>query len=197
VVEVDRLRPVALLPPQRAVIEAEGGQAVADVLFGDYNPSGKLPFTYPRSTNNYLTYDHKLFEVEDTSYGNVATQPQFQFGTGLSYTSFRYSDLTVSPKSAAINGHVTISVKVTNTGSRAGKETAILYVRDEVASLSPPGKRVRRFAKIYLDPGQSKGLTFTLDREDLSFIGADNRSVIEPGDFTVMIGGLSDKFTLR
>ena len=175
----------------------EGGQAVADVLFGDYNPSGKLPFTYPRSTNNYLTYDHKLFEVEDTSYGNVATQPQFQFGTGLSYTSFRYSDLTVSPKSAAINGHVTISVKVTNTGSRAGKETAILYVRDEVASLSPPGKRVRRFAKIYLDPGQSKGLTFTLDREDLSFIGADNRSVIEPGDFTVMIGGLSDKFTLR
>lgn len=175
----------------------EGGQAVADVLFGDYNPNGKLPFTYPRSTNNYLTYDHKLFEVEDTSYGNSATQPQFQFGTGLSYTTFGYSDLVVSPKSVAANGPVTVSVKVTNTGNRAGKETAILFVRDEVASLSPPGKRVKRFAKIYLDPGQSRTLTFTLNREDLSFIGENNKPIVEPGDFTVMIGGLSDKFTLR
>lgn len=175
----------------------EGGQAIADVLFGDYNPNGKLPFTYPRATNNYLTYDHKLFEVEDTSYGNSATQPQFQFGTGLNYTTFRYSDLVVTPKSIAASGPVTISVKVTNTGGRAGKETVILYVRDEVASLSPPGKRVRRFAKIYLEPGQSRTLTFTLNREDLSFIGENNKPVVEPGDFTVMIGGLSDKFTLR
>ena len=175
----------------------EGGQAIADVLFGDYNPNGKLPFTYPRATNNYLTYDHKLFEVEDTSYGNSATQPQFQFGTGLSYTTFRYTDLVVSPKSVAANGPVTVSVKVTNTGSRPGKETVILYVRDEVATLSPPGKRVRRFAKIYLDRGQSRTLTFTLNREDLSYIAENNRSVVESGDFTVMVGGLSDKFTLR
>lgn len=175
----------------------EGGQAVADVLFGDYNPNGKLPFTYPRSTNNYLTYDQKLFETEETSYGNSATSPQFLFGTGLSYTTFVYSDLTVSPKSAPINGQVTVSVKVTNTGNRSGKETAILYVRDEVASISPPGKRVKRFAKIYLEPGQSKTLKFTLNHDDLSFIGADNIPLVEPGDFTVMIGGLSDKFTLR
>src|SRR6185369_6329142 len=176
---------------------SEGGRAIADVLFGDYNPNGKLPFTYPRSTNNYLTYDHKLFEVQETSYGNTATNPQFLFGTGLSYTTFAYSDLKLSSSSVPVNGELTASFKVTNTGPRGGKETAILYLRDEVATLSPPGKRVRRFAKIYLDAGQSKGLTFTLDREDLSFIGADNRSVIEPGDFTVMIGGLSDKFTLR
>jgi beta-glucosidase len=175
----------------------EGGQAIADVLFGDYNPNGKLPFTYPRSTNNYLTYDHKLFETVETSYGNSATSPQFLFGTGLSYTTFAYTDLTVSPKSAPMNGQIDVSVKVTNTGNRAGKETAILYVRDEVASISPPGKRVKRFAKIYLEPGQSKTLKFTLNRDDLSFIGADNKPVVEPGDFTVMIGGLSDKFTLR
>jgi beta-glucosidase len=174
-----------------------GGQAVADVLFGDYNPNGRLPFTYPRSTNNYLTYDHKLFEVEATSFGNTATQPQFEFGTGLSYTSFSYSDLTVLPKSSPMTGNVGVSVKVTNTGRRAGKETAILYVRDEVASLAPAGKRVKRFAKVYLEPGESKTLSFTLGRDDFSFIGQNNRPVVESGDFTVMIGGLTDKFTLR
>jgi len=174
-----------------------GGQAVADVLFGDYNPNGKLPFTYPRSPNNYMTYDHKLFETEDTNFGNVATRPQFEFGTGLSYTTFRYSDLVVTPKSGPMTGTVNVSVKVTNTGQRAGKETAILYVRDEVATLTPSGKRVKRFAKIYLEPGQSKTLSFTLNRDDFSFIGQNNRPVVEPGDFTVLIGGLTDKFTLR
>jgi beta-glucosidase len=175
----------------------EGGQAVADELFGDYNPNGKLPFTYPRTPNNHLTYDHKLFETEETSFGNVSTSPQFDFGTGLSYTTFGYSDLVVSPKSAAANAPVTVSFKVTNTGQRSGKETAILYVRDEFATSTPSGKRVKRFAKVYLEPGQSKTLNFTLNRSDLSFLGQNNRPVVEPGDFTVMVGGLSDKFTLR
>lgn len=176
---------------------SEGGQAIADVLFGDYNPNGKLPFTYPRSTNNYLTYDHKLFETEETSFGNSSTSPQFEFGTGLSYTTFAYSDLVVSPKTSPMNGTVNVSFKVTNSGTRAGKETAILYLRDEVASLTPAGKRVKRFAKIYLEPGQSKTLTFKLNRDDFSFIGTNNQPIVEPGDFTVMVGGLSDKFTLR
>jgi beta-glucosidase len=175
----------------------EGGRAIADVLFGDYNPNGKLPFTYPRSTNNYLTYDHKIFEVEETSYGNTATSPQFDFGTGLSYTTYTYSDLKLSSNSIPMNGEVTVSVKVTNTGKRAGKETVILYLRDEVATLAPAGKRVRRFAKVYLDPGQSKTLTFKLNKEDFSFIGTDNKPVVEAGDFTVMIGGLSGGFTLK
>jgi len=94
-------------------------------------------------------------------------------------------------------GNVNVSVKVTNTGSRAGKETVILYLRDEAATLAPPGKRVKRFAKIYLEPSQSRTLTFSLSRNDLSFINENNRSVVEPGDFTVMVGGLSEKFTLR
>ncbi len=175
----------------------QGGPAIADVLFGDYNPNGRLPFTYPRSPHNYLTYDHKLFEVEETTFGNTATSPQFAFGTGLSYTTFGYSDLRVTPRSAPLNGNVTVSVKVTNTGRRAGKETAILYVRDDVATLAPAGKRVKRFAKVYLEPGQSKTLSFTLSRNDLSFIGENNRPTVEAGDFTVMIGGLTEKFALR
>ena len=175
----------------------EGGRAIADVLFGDYNPNGKLPFTYPRHPNNYMTYDHKLFETEDTNFGNVATRPQFEFGTGLSYTTFRYSDLSVTPKSATTAGNINVSVKVTNAGSRAGKETVILYVRDEAATIVPAGKRVRRFAKVHLEPGQTKTLSFSLNRNDLTFIGANNRPVVEPGDFTVLVGGLSEKFTLR
>lgn len=175
----------------------EGGAAVADVLLGDYNPSGRLPFTYPRSANNLFNYDRKLFEDTDTSFGNLATRPQFDFGHGLSYTTFAYSNLRVSPKSVPAGGAVNVGLTVTNTGARAGKETVILYVRDEVASVSPPGKRVRRFAKISLEPGQSRDLTFTLRPDDLSFVGADNRNTVEPGDFTVMVGGLAEKFTLQ
>ncbi len=175
----------------------EGGTAIADVLFGDYNPNGKLPFTYPRNPNNLIMYDHKLFETEETAFGNAANKPQFEFGTGLSYTTFAYSNLRLNQTSIPMNGSVTVSVDVRNTGARAGKETAILYLRDEVASLAPPGKRVKRFAKVHLEPGQTRTLTFTLSRDDFSFIGADNKPTIEPGDFTVMVGSQSAKFTLR
>lgn len=175
----------------------EGGTAIADVLFGDYNPNGKLPFTYPRTPNGVMTYDHKLFETEQTSFGNVEFKPQFEFGHGLSYTTFSYSNLQVSPKTLGTNGEIKVAVTLTNTGKRAGKETVILYVRDEVASLAPPGKRVRRFVKIHLEPQQSRTLNFTLRPEELSFIGPNNKPVLEPGDFTVLVGGLSEKFTLR
>jgi beta-glucosidase len=96
-----------------------------------------------------------------------------------------------------MNGTVNVSFKVANTGSRAGKETAILYVRDEVATLAPAGKRVKRFAKISLDPGESKTLSFALDKDDLSFIGSSNKPIVEPGDFTVLVGNLKQTFTLR
>lgn len=175
----------------------EGGQAVADVLFGDYNPCGKLPFTYPRTPNGLITYDHKAFETEETSFGNVAFRPQFEFGQGLSYTTFTYSNLRLGQKTMTSDGEMSVSVTVTNSGPRAGKEVAQLYVRQMVASLSPAGKRLKRFAKVYLAPGQSKTLTFRLRRDDLTFIGANNKPVAEPGDFEVMIGGLTDKFTLE
>ena len=174
----------------------EGGVAIADVLFGDYNPSGKLPFTYPRSPNGLITYDHKLFETEDTAFGNVAFNPQFDFGSGLSYTTYSYSNLHLNANQISVSGQVQISLDVTNTGKRAGKETVILYVRDEVATVTPPGKRVKRFAKINLEAGQTRTVTFTLNKDDLSFIGPDNKPVVEPGDFSILVGNLTDKFTL-
>lgn len=173
----------------------EGGRAVADVLFGDYNPNGKLPYTYPRTASYTPTYDERIFDIKNFKTSQFA--PQFEFGYGMSYTTFAYSNLQVSPKSIAPAGEVTVSVTVTNTGKRAGKETAILFTRDEVAVLTPAEKRVRRFAKIWLDAGQSKTLTFKLSRADLQYIGDNNKPTIEPGDFTVMIGGLSGTFTLK
>jgi len=175
----------------------EGGQAIADVLFGDYNPSGRLPFTYPRYANAPLSYDHKIWESGDTAFGYTALKPQFEFGAGLSYTTFGYSKLNLDRPAMNQSGELTVSVTVTNTGKRAGKEVVQLYVRDVVASITPPGKRLRRFAKIHLEPGQARTLSFKLRSADLSFIGRNNKPVVEPGDFEVMIGGLKGKFTLQ
>ena len=175
----------------------EGGTAIADVLFGDVNPSGKLPFTYPRTPNGLITYDHKPFETENTAFGNMAFNPQFAFGSGLSYTTFVYKDLQLDKQTISANDEITATVTVTNTGQRAGKEVVQLYVSDLVATISPPGRRLRRFAKVDLAPGQSRTLKFKLGRDDLSFINAENKSVVEPGDFEVKIGELSQRFTLR
>ena len=175
----------------------EGGTAIADILFGDVNPSGKLPFTYPRTPNGLINYDHKPFETENTAFGNMAFNPQFQFGDGLSYTTFTYSDLRLGKQAIAANEELPVSVTVTNAGQREGKEAVLVYVSDLVASISPPGKRLRRFAKISLKPGESRTLTFKLRNEDLSFINSENKRVAEPGDFEIKIGGLTQKFTLK
>jgi beta-glucosidase len=175
----------------------EGGTAIADVLFGDVNPSGKLPFTYPRTPNGLINYDHKPFETENTAFGNMAFKPQFAFGEGLSYTTFAYKDLRLDKQTISGNDEVSVSVTVTNTGRRAGKEAVLVYVSDLVASISPPNRRLRRFAKVNLEPNQSRTLTFKIRRDDLSFIGADNKPTVEPGEFEVKIGDLSQRFTLR
>ena len=169
----------------------EGGLAIADVLFGDVNPSGKLPITYPRSPNRLFTYDHKVFEGED---GGAMPPPQFEFGSGLSYTGFSYSDLRVSPSSASGSGTVRVEVTVKNIGSRAGKEVVQLYLNERFASVTPPLKRLKRFAKVLLQPGESRQVSFELASDDLSFIGADNKRVVEPGVFDVRIGGLQQTF---
>lgn len=173
----------------------EGGRAIADVLFGDHNPDGKLPITYPRSPGYFPTYDTPRYER--VSGGDVMFSPQWEFGSGQSYTTFAYSDLKLSSNSIGMSDSVTVSFKISNTGRRAGKETAILYLRDEVATLTPPAKRVKRFAKIYLEPGQAKTVTFTLDRSDLEYIGLDNKPVAEAGQFSVLVGNLTAKFTLK
>jgi beta-glucosidase len=173
----------------------EGGQAVADVLFGDFNPCGKLPFTYPRFPNALLTYDHKAFETE--GFDNAGIRPQFEFGEGLSYTTFSYKDLRLDRKTIRTGEPLSVSVTVTNSGRRAGKEIVQLYVSDLVASLSPAGKRLKRFAKVYLTPGQSRTLKFQLRPEDLSFIGSNNKPVVEPGEFEVLVAGLKERFELK
>jgi beta-glucosidase len=172
----------------------EGGRAIADVLFGDYNPGGKLPITYPRTASYFTTYDAMPL---GTSPEGWTFSPQYEFGYGLSYTTFSYDGLKLSAPSIGRSDSLDVSCRVTNTGKRAGYETAILYLRDEVASVAPAAKRVKRFAKIYLEPDESRVVKFTIDSGDLSFIGVDNKPVTEPGEFTVSVGGLSEKFTLR
>jgi beta-glucosidase len=172
----------------------EGGQAIADILFGDVNPSGKLPITYPRSANRLFTYDHKVFEGEDWGEGKAMAAPQFEFGSGLSYTTFSYSDLRVAPATASGSQTVRVEVMVKNSGARAGKEVVQLYLSERFASVTPPLKRLKRFAKVLLQPGESRQVSFELTSEDMSFIGADNKRVVEPGVFDVRIGGLQQSF---
>lgn len=174
----------------------EGGQAISDVLFGDYNPAGRLPFTYPRDPNALLNYDHKSYENQNTNFGLTPFSPQFPFGYGLSYTTFKYEGLRLSQKTMGEQDKLNVNITVTNTGRRPGSEVVQLYLRDLFASITPPDKRLRRFARIHLQPGQSRTLSFDIARDDLSFIGQNNRPVIEPGDFEVLVGGLTEKFTL-
>ena len=146
--------------------------------------------------NGLITYDHEAFETEDSSFGDMAFTPQFEFGRGLGYTTFSYSD-RLNKKSMTSNGDLSVSVRITNSGRRAGKEVVQLYVSDLAASLSPAGKRLKRFAKVYLVPSQSRTLTFQLRSDDLSFIDANNKPVVEPGEFEVIIAGLKDRFELK
>ncbi|MEY3443810.1 MAG: hypothetical protein RLZZ519_2091 [Bacteroidota bacterium] len=189
----------AIEPLAKGVVMAylpgdEGGQAIAEVLYGIVNPSGKLPYTYPRYTGDLIHDDYKTSETRDPQFGNNAIRPQYRFGEGMSYTQFEYSELLVNKTTFGALDSVLISVQVTNTGNRAGKEVVQLYVRDEFASITPSARRLRGFDKVSLQPGESKLVLFMLDRKDLAFVDRDNRWRVEPGDFTVMIGPLSKRF---
>jgi len=173
----------------------EGGQAVADVIYGDVNPSGHLPYTYPATPTGYATYDYKPSERLAADFGMEGAEPLFDFGVGLSYTSFAYSDLQVSASTVAASGlrdggELEVAVTIQNTGDRRGKDVVQLYVSDVVASVTPAARRLKRFAKVDLAPGASQTIRFTLTRDDLSFIGRDRQSVVEPGVFEIRIDDL-------
>jgi beta-glucosidase len=170
----------------------EGGQAIADVLFGDANPSGKLPYTYPKYSGWYVCYDHK--KSAETAPNKF--DPQWQFGHGLSYTTFEYSNLQLDKKKLSPDDTLTVTVNVANTGSRHGAEIVQLYLSDIVASITPPVKSLKRFTKVSLKPGEKRTVRFELGRDDFEFIGRDNKPVVEPGDFKVGIGGLNETFTI-
>lgn len=164
-----------------------------DVLFGDYNPSGRLPITYPKYNHHLSTYDYKWGEVE---VGNFIDN-EFEFGHGLSYTTFTYSNLLLSPAlSLKWDEKLTISVHVRNTGSRAGDHTVLLFTSDLYRSVTPPNKELKGFTKVTVAAGGQVLVTFELDRNDLSFIGLDNTRLTEAGLFTVKIGDLQANFTL-
>ena len=169
-----------------------GGEAIVDILFGIVNPSGHLPFTYPRYVNDLLTYDHKKSEEVDAYYGSNGYNPQWAFGEGLSYTNFTYSDLKLNADTITTSG-ATIEVRVTNSGARAGKDVTQLYATDAVASITPPVKKLIGFEKVELEPGQSKTVYFQINSEDLAFVNAQLNRVTEEGWFTFSIENLKQR----
>ncbi len=174
-----------------------GAQAVSDVLDGSVNPSGRLPFTYPRYSGTIIPYDHKFSEETDAAFGNNPLNPQYPFGYGLSYTTFDYSDLSVTPEASTEDALPEVRITVKNTGSRTGKEVVQLFVTDLYASITPSVKRLRAFRKIELEPGQVREITFQLSSEDVSFVGVDSLPTTEPGTFWVSIGDQKAVYELR
>jgi beta-glucosidase len=172
----------------------EGGRAIADILYGDHNPSGKLPITYPRYANTIMPYDHTKADSRDGGFGFEGFNPQYPFGFGLSYTNFSYSNLTINRDTISGSEPIGISVKVTNNGLRKGQEVVQLYTSDLVASVVPAVKQLKRFEKISLSPGEVKTLNFSIDSSDLAFVNRENQWVTETGNFMVTIDTLSKKF---
>ena len=176
----------------------EAGNAVADVLFGNYNPSGKLTATFPRNVGQIPVYYNHLntgrpFHPGDSpkfksDYLDVSNDPLYPFGYGLSYTTFGYSEISLSNATLRPNGKITASVNITNTGKRSGKETVQLYIRDLVGSVARPVKELKGFQQITLAPGESKKVSFSISVDDLKFYNSDLKYVYEPGEFKVFIG---------
>ena len=170
----------------------EGGYAIADALFGEINPGGKLPITFPRSVGHIPAYyNYKPSARRGYNLG-FDVSPLFAFGHGLSYTTFQYSTPILTNTSINAIGKVSVSVNVKNTGNRKGAEVVQMYIRDDYSSVPRPVKELKGFKRVVLEPGQSEKVTFTIDAEMLSFYNEKMKWVIEPGDFTVMIGTASD-----
>jgi hypothetical protein len=176
----------------------EGGRAIADVLFGDYNPGGKLPISFPYTVGqipifyNYHPYTRRTHYVHP----DTPEEPLFEFGYGLSYTEFEYSNLWLTPEKVGLDGEVKISVDVQNVGDREGNEVVQLYIRDVLSSVVRPVKELKGFKRITLKPGEKKTIEFTLVPDHLSIINRDMERVVEPGTFEVMVGSSSEDIRL-
>ena len=168
----------------------EGGKAIKDVLIGIENPSGKLPFTYPRFVNSFVHYDHKATEDLDVDFSMNAYKPQFDFGFGMSYATFEYSNLFVSDTNFYDKQKITVSVTVKNSGKVKGKEVVQLYYNDLVASITPSVKKLMKFSKIELKPNETRKIEFEIKKSDFSFINKDLKRVTEPGEIELIINNL-------
>jgi beta-glucosidase len=190
----------------RAIVEAwlpgeQGGHAVAEVLFGDYNPSGRLPVTAPRHVGQLpVYYNHSFTKARSLArrgYVDMPAGPLWPFGHGLSYTRFEYSDLHISPRQIRPDGSVRITARVRNAGDRFGEEVVQLYLNDVLSSVTRPVKELCGFQRISLRPAEQKSVEFTLTREELEFLDRNLKPVVEPGRFEIMLGASSEDIRLR
>jgi beta-glucosidase len=186
---------------------SEAGNAIADVLFGDYNPSAKLPISFPRTEGQIpIYYSHfntgrPALNDSDrfyrSAYTDLSIYPQYEFGYGLSYTSFSYSTLKLSSNKMKSTGKITVNCTITNSGKLAGEEVVQLYIRDKVAQPVRPVKELKDFKKILLQPGESKVVQFVIDKEKLSFYNEKLLWITQPGQFDLMIGSSSNDIRLK
>jgi len=181
----------------------KGGTAIADVLWGDYNPSGKLPVTFPRHSGQLPVYYNYMPSKQEwidnhwgAAYADMPASPLWEFGFGLSYTKYEYSNLNITPPATGSYGEVKVSCEVKNTGEIKGSEVVQLYIRDEISSVTRPIKELKGFEKITLEPGEKKTVEFSLDHELLGFYNRNMEFVVEPGAFKVMIGSSSENIRL-
>ncbi|MFI5380991.1 MAG: glycoside hydrolase family 3 C-terminal domain-containing protein, partial [Tepidisphaerales bacterium] len=192
-----------------AIVEAwlpgeKGGQALAEILFGDVNPSGRLSVTFPRHVGQLPVYYNfkksKSYWLKvgwASAYVDMEPTPLYPFGFGLSYTSFQYSDLELSAKEIGPADGIEVRLKVKNAGDRPGKETVQLYIDDVISSVATPVKQLRGFVKVDLQPGESKACTLKLGPDDLALYDKDLKRVVEPGRFRVLVGSSSDDIRLK
>ena len=190
-------------PLSNAILQAylpgdQGGKVIADILAGDVIPSGKLPYTYPRHNGVIMYYDHKQSEVINANtWKNDFYNPQWDFGYGLSYSTFSYSNLKLSSSTLISNNNLIVSVDVKNTGEFKAKEVVQLYIRDHYASISPSLKKLKRFSKIELEVNETRTVEFSIGKDDLQFYGIGNNWITEDGKFSVMISNQSQDFNFK
>jgi beta-glucosidase len=170
-----------------------GGDALADILTGKVNPSGKLPYTYPKFEQGLITYDHKPGQnlegrMEGAYDYGAQTSVQYPFGYGLSYTTFDYANLQVDKTEFTFEDTITVSVDITNSGSVEGKEAMLLFSSDKVASITPDVRRLRAFQKISLQPGETRTVTLDLAGDDLAFVNENGKWTLEEGEFMLQAG---------
>ncbi|MEO8763087.1 MAG: glycoside hydrolase family 3 C-terminal domain-containing protein [Ginsengibacter sp.] len=175
----------------------QGGNAIADVLFGDYNPGGKLPITFPRHSGQFPYYYNHSVTKTGANYIDMPGTPLYEFGFGLSYTKFEYSNLHIDPKETGTGGEIEITADVKNVGARRGDEVVQLYINDEISSTSRPVKELKGYERIGLEAGEKKTVKFKLFPEDISLFDRNMNFVVEPGMFKVMVGSSSEDIRLK
>ncbi|MFK7775676.1 MAG: glycoside hydrolase family 3 N-terminal domain-containing protein [Saprospiraceae bacterium] len=175
----------------------EGASSISDIIFGKINPSGKLPYTYPRYSNALMTYDHKHAEAVELQGSEIPFNPQFEFGHGLSYTQFEYGSLLLEKNVLTEREDLRFSFSLKNTGRRIGKEVVQIYIGDDYASITPSIKRLRAFRKIELKAGEEQQLDFVIPIKQLAFVNAQNEWILEEGTFKLFVGNMTAEFELK